>query len=89
MSRVRQQRKLGAPLSFKDMSNPFQRFRSQTDMGQVELAAALGVKQSTVSMYESGIRRPRVSVAEAFVKLAKARRIRMSLDEIFSTTKGV
>ena len=70
-------------LQFSDLSNPWQRFRSQTGVSQTELALELGLGQSAISGYESGdIPAPKVAVN--FVKLAKRHKVRMSLDEVYA-----
>lgn len=86
-------KKPGAKISFKNLSNPFQRFRSQTGMSQMELARALGRSQVTIAGYEKmpgepGHRAPRMPVAQRFMELAKAKKIRMTFDEIYPR-KGV
>ena len=67
---------------FTDLTNPFQRFRSQTGMSQVELAAALGLGQPAVSAYERGAF-PGPAIAKLFVDLAKRHKVRMDLDEVY------
>ena len=85
----------GTKPSFNDLSNPWQRFRSQTGMGQIELAKLLGISQPGLCAYEKrpdqkGFRSPRVEVAKRFIELAKQRRVRMSFSELYptTTTKG-
>ena len=71
-------------LKFNDLSNPWQRFRSQTGMSQAELAGLLKVGQSAISTYEAG-GMPDTIIAKRLVALARERRVRMSMDEIYST----
>ena len=70
-------------LKFSDLSNPWQRFRSQTGFSQVELAAAMNVGQSAISAYESGAL-PSATIAQRFVALARKHRVRMDLDEVYA-----
>ena len=77
--------KPGRKISFSNLSNPFQRFRSQTGISQEKLAELLGLGQAIVSKYESG-GTPSPRVARRFVELAKSKRIRMSIEEIYSAT---
>mgnify|MGYP001558944557 CR=1 FL=1 len=70
-------------LKFNDLSNPWQRFRSQTGMSQVELAALLKIGQSAISTYEAG-GTPEVIFAKRLVALARERRVRMSMDELYA-----
>ena len=76
MAKVEKKRK------FTNLTNAFQRFRSQTGMSQVELAAALGLGQSAISGYERGAF-PEPAIAKLFVDLAKRHRVRMDLDEVY------
>ena len=75
-------------LRFSDLSNPWQRFRSQTGLTQAQLAQLLDMKQTAISMYECGDRLPAPAYARRFLKLAKRRKIRMSMDEIYARQKG-
>ena len=70
-------------LTFSDLSNPWQRFRSQTGLSQTDLARELGLGQSAISGYEGGDL-PVPEIAARFVKLARRYRVRMSLDEIYA-----
>lgn len=76
MARPDKKRKLS------NLQNPFQRFRSQTGMSQVELAAALGLGQPAISSYERGSF-PGPTIAKLFVDLAKRHKVRMDLDEVY------
>ena len=71
-------------IGFTNLTNPFQRFRSQVGMSQQGLAEQLKLAQSAISNYERG-HPPTPEIAKRFVALAKARRVRMSLDEIYSS----
>ena len=66
-----------------DLTNPFQRYRSMKGVSQTELAAALGIRQPTLSNYESGRRRPAVEVAQRFLELCREKRVRCSMEEIY------
>ncbi len=72
---------------FTDLRNPFQRFRSQTGMSQVQLAVALGLGQPAISAYERGSF-PEPSIAKLFVDLAKRHKVRMDLDEIYAAMQS-
>lgn len=76
--------KLKKKLKFSDLSNAWQRFRSQTGMSQVELATLLKIQQSTISHYEYGGRCPEPRIAKRFVELAKRHKVRMSMDELYA-----
>ena len=71
-------------LRFTNLTNPWQRFRSQTGLSQVELAAALKVGQPAVSACERG-NLPGPRLAKRFVELAKRHKVRMDLDEVFGS----
>ena len=83
MSKIRQKKKRGAKIRFKDVSNPWQRYRSQLGVSQATLAHDLGVTQVAISGYECRIRKPLPRIAQAFIALATARKIRMSFEEIY------
>lgn len=53
-------------------------FRKQKGLSQTELANRVGLKQTTISQYENGFRRPNLHMAK---KLADA--LGMSLDDFF------
>ena len=74
---------MGRKIMFKDMSNPWQRFRSQTGMSQAALGRELGVSQVHICSLETSKRVPSPMLAQKFVDLAKSRRVRMSLQEIY------
>ena len=75
------------PLKFSDLSNPWQRFRSQTGLSQAKLAVLMGLQQPTISSYESG-EFPGPVVAKRFVALAKKHRVRMSMEELYAALEG-
>ena len=70
-------------LRFTNLSNPWQRFRSQTGISQVALAELMNMGQPAISAYESRGRFPGPIAAKRFVELAKRYRVRMSLDEVY------
>ena len=76
--------KRGAKISFKDLSNPWQRFRSQTGMSQAALAQLIGCTQVAISAYESRRRTPAMRISKEFLALAAARKVRMSLAELYA-----
>lgn len=71
--------------SLTDLTNPFQRFRSMRGLSQLELATLIGVAQPTLSMYESGKRRPQPQVAQRFLEACRGK-MRCSLEEIYGRT---
>ena len=70
-------------LKFKDLRNPWQRFRSQTGLSQVELAKEMNLVQSAISSYECGSF-PEPAIAKRFVSIARRHKVRMSLEEIYA-----
>ena len=88
MTKLRHKKKRGKPISFTDLSNPFQRLRSQLGWSQRQMALALGLGFHTVQCYEWGTRLPRPANAQRFLALAHRHRLRMSMDEIYQK-KGV
>lgn len=52
-------------------------YRKQRKMSQIELAEAIGVRQSTISAYENGTRSPMVST---FARIADV--LGVSMDEL-------
>lgn len=68
---------------FTDLSNPWQRFRAQTNMTQQQLADILEAGQTAVAQWESGRRTPSPWQAKRFLVLCKARKVRCSWDEIY------
>ena len=75
-------------LRFTDLSNPWQRFRSQTGLSQVALAELMEMGQPAISAYESRGRFPEPIAAKRFVDLAKRYRVRMSMEEIYANLIG-
>lgn len=69
-------------LRFNDLSNPWQRFRSQTGISQAQLADLLKVGQPAVSGYEAGDF-PAPETAKRFVAIAQKYKVRMSMSEIY------
>lgn len=69
-------------LRFNDLSNPWQRFRSQTGISQAQLAELLKVGQPAVSGYEAGDF-PLPDTAKRFVELARRYKVRMSMEEVY------
>mgnify|MGYP001565878366 CR=1 FL=1 len=70
-------------LSFNDLSNPWQRFRSQTGISQAQRAELLKVGQPAVSGYEAGDF-PHPDTAKRFVEIARKHKIRMSMEEVYA-----
>ena len=75
--------KVGRRIGFTDLSNPWQRFRSQLGISQTTLARLLNLRQSAISKYEQG-GAPKPEIAKRFVALAKKHRVRMSMDEVYA-----
>jgi transcriptional regulator with XRE-family HTH domain len=48
---------------------PFKIYREASGLKQVDVARRLGIKQSTVSMWETGTSRPRVTMLPLIAKL--------------------
>jgi len=65
-----------------DLTNPFQRVRSQAGLSQQALADALKVQQPAISGYEAGDF-PSPTVAKRLVLWCRKKKIRMSMDEVF------
>lgn len=66
-----------------DLSNPWAKFRAWASMSQGQLAEVLEVGQSTVANFEGGKRFPHPWIAKRFVTLCRARKFRMSMDEVY------
>ena len=70
-------------LQFTNLQNPFQRFRSRTGLSQGGLAAALNLRQSTISKYETG-GMPDPLHAKRFIALCRKHNVVCSMDEIYA-----
>lgn len=57
--------------------------REQIGMTQVEFADAIGCKQGFLSFCESGRKRPSIETARKIILLAKTKKIKVRLEEIF------
>lgn len=57
--------------------------REDLGMTQIEFAEAIGCKQSFLSFCESGRKRPSIETARKIIALAKTKKIKVKLDDIF------
>ena len=57
--------------------------RNKMELTQAEFAEAIGCGQTAVSQYEIGQRRPSYKIAKAIISLAKAKKIKVTLMDIF------
>ena len=57
--------------------------RNKIGMTQVEFADAIGTKQNTVSDYENGKAVPSIKTARIILRLAKEKKIKVTLADIF------
>ena len=70
-------------LRFTNLTSPWQRFRSQTGISQVQLAKLLELSQPAISKYERGAL-PEPGIAKRFVALSRRYKVRMSLEELYA-----
>jgi transcriptional regulator with XRE-family HTH domain len=68
------------------MSN-IRRIREALNMTQVQMAAAMGISQGMVSLYESGASSLPVAKAQELIKLANKRGHELTLDAIYAKPK--
>lgn len=66
----------------KIMSTLIKKLRVDLDLSQKELADLIGIKQSTLSNYETGKRNPSLRICYRFIKLCKIREIYITLEEL-------
>ena len=66
-----------------DLSNPWAKFRTWAGMSQRELGEILEIAQSTIANFESGRKFPYPWTAKRFVTLCRARKFRMSMDDVY------
>lgn len=60
----------------------FKSLRNQLELSQEDLAALLSMRQSTLSNYETGKRKPSLSVCYRIIRLMKLKNIIVSLEEL-------
>lgn len=60
----------------------FKQLRSKLELSQEELASLLNMKQSTLSNYETGKRKPSLAVCYKIIRLMKLKDIIVSLEEL-------
>ncbi len=65
------------------MNNNIREIRLKLGMSQGAFARAIGKKPSTISMYETGERRPVLYTAYAIIDLAKNAGLKASLEDIY------
>lgn len=60
----------------------FKSLRQSLDLSQEELAQLLSMKQSTLSNYETGKRKPSLSVCYKIIRLMKLKNIVIALEDL-------
>jgi DNA-binding XRE family transcriptional regulator len=60
----------------------FKSLRNQLQLSQEDLASLLSMRQSTLSNYETGKRKPSLSVCYRIIRLMKLKNIIVSLEEL-------
>ena len=66
--------------------NPFRHLRKKLGLSQANLAAAIGVKQVTISNYEADTVLPSPSAAASLIKHAASRGVVVTFDELYSNS---
>jgi len=64
------------------LNNIFKKLRLDLQFNQKELADILGMKQSTLSNYETGKRNPSLKVCYKIIKIAKLKGIIISIEDL-------
>lgn len=65
------------------MNTLITKIRKRANLTQQAMADQIGVGQSTIANYESGIRAPRPQHAKKIIELGKALGIRVRLDDLY------
>ena len=60
------------------------KIREKLGMTQVDFAQSILVKQAAISKYELNITKPSWEVAKRIVELAKSKKIKITLNDIFT-----
>lgn len=60
----------------------FKSLRTQLELSQEDLAALLSMRQSTLSNYETGKRKPSLKVCYQIIRLMKLKNIIVSLEDL-------
>lgn len=60
----------------------FKSLRNQLELSQEDLASLLSMRQSTLSNYETGKRKPSLPVCYRIIRLMKLKNILVSLEEL-------
>jgi len=60
----------------------FKQLRSKLELSQEDLAHLLNMKQSTLSNYETGKRKPSLSVCYKIIRLMKLKNIIVALEDL-------
>lgn len=63
-------------------SSVFKSLRHQLELSQEELASLLSMRQSTLSNYETGKRKPSLRVCYQIIKLMKLKNVIVSLEDL-------
>lgn len=73
------------------MNTAIKKLRTSLGLTQLELAQLVSnigpysIEQSTISNYERGERIPKIEIAKQIVSLAKKKKYRLTLDDIYSS----
>lgn len=65
------------------ISSTIKMMRYQLRMTQLEFGKAVGMKQACISRVESGYGKPSLELVKSIVKLAKLKKIKIKLSDIF------
>jgi DNA-binding XRE family transcriptional regulator len=63
--------------------NTIRELRLKIGMTQAEFAKLIGCKQNTFSQYEHGVVHPSIKIALAIIEVAKSKKIKVKLEDIF------
>lgn len=65
-----------------DLGALIKEIRYKSDMSQVELATAIGVKQSTISRIKDNKQVPTLRTAQRLIEIARQYKIKVKLDDL-------
>ena len=65
------------------MENNFKQIRLNLGLSRKDLAKALGVTYGAISNYEYGTRKPALSICYRIIDLAKHRKLKVKLEDIY------
>lgn len=60
----------------------FKNLRLKMDFSQIELSNLLSIKQSTLSNYETGKRKPSLKICYKLIKLARLKNISINIENL-------